>query len=197
VLAMPSKNRFKSMSAEAQELLQLTSLRVNTNASARRIWSNVLTPQQRRRVGRLARAYRAQGGTVGIWVKLHGGSEYSAIIELGRLLNFLDDPSEKWLRQEIGEKRNAHDDTLPEWNPNRGKLLFDGKPIRSVRMNEHPSHYQLILDAFQAAGWSERIRNPIPAEKNLSAAIYSLNTGLKRIKFHAQEGGSAITWGRR
>jgi hypothetical protein len=190
---MLAKSRFKSISAEARELLKDTFLRVNTSASARRIWSNVLTPQQRRRVGSLARAYRALGGTVGMWVKLHGGSESSAIIDLGRLLNFLDDTSEKWLRREIGENRTAHDDKRPEWNPDRGKLLLGNKGIRSVRIMKQPSNIQLILDAFQADGWPERIMNPIASDK-LSETIRTLNSGLKRIKFHSQEGGAAITW---
>jgi hypothetical protein len=194
---MPPKDLFASMSANAQELMELTLSRINTNTSIARIWEALLTEPQRRSLGvDCQTAFTAHGDTAGMWIKLHRGcSRPTAIIELGKRLNLLDDLSYQWLRREIGKTHSHRDGKLPEWNPNSGQLLFGGKVIRKVRLMKKPSSLQLILDAFQAADWSESIDNPTAANK-LSERLRTLNTGLKRIKFHAQAGGTEISWAR-
>jgi hypothetical protein len=52
---------------------------------------------------------------------------------------------------------------------------------------------QVILEAFEAANWPESINCPTGV-KYLSEALRTLNSGLTRIKFHAQAGGTAIRW---
>lgn len=194
---MPPNDLFASMSANAQELMKTTFMRINTSASIARIWQALLTQPQRRSLGvDCQAAYTAHGDAAGMWSKLHRGcSRPRAIIELGKRLNFLDDLSYQWLLREIGETHGPRDDSRPEWNPNRGQLLFGGKVIRKVRLMEEPSRVQVILEAFEAAGWPERIDRPTGV-KNLSEELRTLNSGLKRIKFHAQAGSTAISWAR-
>lgn len=194
---MPPNDLFASMSANAQELMKTTFMRINTSASIARIWQALLTEPQRRSLGvDCQAAYTAHGDAAGMWSKLHRGcSRPRAIIELGKRLNFLDDLAYHWLLREIGETHGHRDGNWPEWNPNRGQLLFGGKVIRNVRLMKKPSSAQLILDGFQAAGWPDSIDRPTGV-KDLSDTLRTLNSGLKRIKFHAQAGSTAISWAR-
>ena len=131
-----------------------------------------------------------------MWSKLHQGcSRPRAIIELGKQLNFLDDLHYDWLLRTIGETHGRRDGNLPHWNPDSGELRFGGKLIRKVRLRKPPSSVQVVLEAFEAASWPESIDCP-RGIKNLSETLRTLNSELKRIKFHAQAGGTAIRWAR-
>ncbi len=131
-----------------------------------------------------------------MWSKLHRGcSRPRAIIELGMRLDFLDDLAYDWLLREIGETHVPRDGKRPVWNPNSGQLHFGGKVIRKVRLMKQPSSVQVVLEAFEAANWPESIACP-RGMKSLSEALRTLNSGLKRITFHAQAGGTSISWAR-
>ena len=87
----------------------------------------------------------------------------------------------------------------PVWDSDHGELWWGGQLIRRVRVMKHPSSIQWILDAFQAAGWPSRIDDSIAQGKqadHLRQIVLSLNEGLKKLRFHVQESGQAITWTR-
>ena len=78
--------------------------RVRAPLSARRLWDHVLIqPDKKKLGGSPARAFAECGGTIGMWRKLQGGTQPSAIVEIAHRLNFIDDHKYGWLLREIGE----------------------------------------------------------------------------------------------
>ena len=59
----------------------------------------------------------------------------------------------------------------------------------------NPSNIQQILDQFQLQLWPSRIDNPLESDQEkLHQTLRSLNQGLEKIRFRAQEGGEAVIW---
>jgi hypothetical protein len=178
------------------EELETQYLRLKAAASAARVWERVLSEQDRQSLGGDLNTCWRQLSTVGMWMKLRGVSQPRAIAELAHKLGFIDQTSYQWLLREIGEKQDPqHPRDLPSWDESSGNLLWQTKVIRRIRVLASPSNIHIILDAFQRAKWKSKIKNPLRlGQQQLHQALRSLNQGLKKIRFHAQEGGKAITW---
>ena len=196
----PITSMGKEISTIVAEHLTTQALRVKPAIAADQLWARVLTSDERDRLGGdLERAWR-ELGTAGIWRKLHRVSAERAVIDVAVALNHLDEPTAKWLLREIGEAEGetpSFSPGRPSWDPERGELRLGSDLIRHVRIFARPTNVQLILNAFQAAGWPARIDNPISRcvdQQRLHQAVRSLNEGLNGIGFHVQEGGKAVTW---
>jgi len=74
--------------------------------------------------------------------------------------------------------------------------MFKGKRIRKVRVMARPSNIQKILDKFESVSWAQGIDNPLNVRdpQQLHQAVWSLNSGLKRIKFRVIQGGQKLSW---
>jgi hypothetical protein len=95
-----------------REELQINWLRVQSVASATRLWERCFTSEEQRRLGGdLEQAFR-QGGAVGMWRRLHGCSLVRATIEVAHALNFLDDGSKRWLLRQSGEFSDDPDEAI-------------------------------------------------------------------------------------
>lgn len=170
--------------------------RIRAAVSADQLWNRVLTRDDRRLLGDdLETAWRNLG-TVGMWQKIRKVSRERAIIEVGLKLGTLAPSTYEWLAREFGDqpiqKRSSE---VPEWSATNGRLLWDGRLIRSVRIMGKPSHIQLILDSFQRSAWENRVKNPLTGgQQQLHQVLRSLNNKLKRIRFRAWEGGQFISW---
>lgn len=189
-----------SMPAPVKEVLQTAFDRIQPYPSAELLWQKILTAAERKKLGRnLDEAFKNLG-THGMWVELRGGSGFKAILEVARKLDHVSEQDYVWLLRELGLEANPiSEPNRPYFDHNHGKLFFGNKSIRRVRMNKNPTHIQIILDAFQEAGWVPRIENPLKGDEQrdqqqLHQVLRSLNDGLKKIKFHALEGGQAIRW---
>jgi len=63
---------------------------------------------------------------------------------------------------------------------------------------KNPSRIQTVIEAFQKRGWLACIKSPLADDPQLvHEVLYSINRGLKMIRFRAQGGGRQITWPRR
>lgn len=167
--------------------------------SGLRMWERLMTPAERQRLGgKFEAAYRSGGGTVRIWMRLRGVSQIRAIVEIAQGIGFLTDATAAWLLRESGEQQqHVQQASQPAWDSSTGVLRYAGKRIRKVRMMKNPSNIQRILDAFEDQGWPKKIENPLAAatdQQQLHQALRSLNNGLSKIHFHAQEGGQSINW---
>ncbi len=133
-----------------------------------------------------------------MWRQLRGVSQVRAVVDVAQVLGFLDETKRRWLLREVGEELPPHDlPDRPSWRPATGRLRWRKQVIRTVRILSRPSNVRMILDAFEEAGWPPRIKNPLRNgrdQQQLHQALRSLNKGLKKIHFHAQEGGRSITW---
>lgn len=91
-------------SLQAVEELQSAWSRVINPLRIERFWDRVLSPDDRERLGGdLRAAYRKYDGPVGIWMHLRGVSDFRALIEVARALNFLSELEAQWLLREFGE----------------------------------------------------------------------------------------------
>jgi hypothetical protein len=178
------------------EELRTQYYRVKAAVSAARLWEQILTERDRRRLGGDLEAIWKRLGTVGMWSKLHGVSQEQAILELGHKLGWLEQTKYEWLLREIGIKAGSSSASLiPEWNSSTGELRWQGQVVCRIRIMGKPSNIQAIAAAFQEEDWSGRIQNPLRGgQEQLHQSLRSLNKGLKKIRFHAHEGGHAITW---
>jgi len=176
--------------------LETQYLRVKAAVSAADLWERVLSDQDRQQLGGdMQKCYR-ELGTVGMWMNLRGVSQARAIADLAMNLGFANQTTYQWLLREIGEEPNVqpHLDR-PSWQASTGELRWRNQVIRRVRVMSSPSNIQVILDSFEKSKWAQRIANPLRlGQQQLHQAIRSLNEGLTGIRFHAQEGGQAITW---
>jgi hypothetical protein len=94
-----------------------------------------------------------------------------------------------------------NDHVRPLWDRQRRVLSFDGAPV--IRFDRRSPNQQSILDAFQDAGWPERIEDPlgaadeIPAAARLHDTIKCLNRRLGRtapFRFAGDGTGCGVRW---
>lgn len=179
-----------------KEELQAQYIRVQAPASGELVWNRILNNQERQRLGGNFEQAFASLGTIGMWRKLRRVSRLRAIVDIARALGLVHETSYRWLLREIGEDPDqpAAPDR-PTWNGQKGELRWKKYLLRRVRVLAAPSNIQIILDTFQASGWAPQIKNPLGrGQQQLHQALRSLNQGLKKIRFHALEGGQTITW---
>ena len=181
---------------ETLEVLQHKFDFVNAFPSAARLWDRVFIASEREQLGGdLETAYRDRG-PIGMWMHLHGVTQLRALVEIAYKLDMLSENDYVWLLREIEEDvNNTPPSARPHWDHILGKLHFGGKVIRWLRITKSATNIQKILDAFQKANWALRILNPLTrGPEQLHQALRSLNFTLKRIHFHALEGGNAVRW---
>ena len=122
-----------------------------------------------------------------------------AVIEVADGLDMMSEKKANWLRRELDLEapESTPPSDRPIWREDTGELWFDGRVIRRIRVMREPSNIQLLLDAFEAAGWPARIDNILPeGQEQLHQTLRSLRRSLEKIRFRSQEGGAAILWER-
>lgn len=67
------------------------------------------------------------GGTVGMWMRLHGVTEQRAVIDLAKLLNFIDEGTQNWLLRATGEESDDPEEAL-EMSLERADLVLTEEP---------------------------------------------------------------------
>jgi hypothetical protein len=173
--------------------------RVENLASAQRVWDRMLTPADREALGGNRAEAISEGGSIGMWIRSHGGSGYSAIAELAHRLGFASAETRDWLLKEFGEELSQTRDPMdrPVWNRECYELRFNGTVIRRITRPNVARNIVAVLDAFEENNWSSRIDDPLPGgrdQQRLHATIQSLNTGIDRIVFSADGTGAGYMW---
>ena len=88
----------------------------------------------------------------------------------------------------------------PEWDRNSGLLRYNGEVIRKFRQLKKSANVVAILDAFQEAGWPNRIDMPTQLrggsapDERLRDSVKSLNSSLTGIRFFSDGTGTGIEW---
>lgn len=86
--------------------------RIRLPLSAQLLWDGVLTSSERVALGNdLGQAYR-QGGTVGMWQRVHRVSHLRAIIDVAYELSFIDRRMRRELLRQTKELSEEHEDAL-------------------------------------------------------------------------------------
>jgi hypothetical protein len=95
-----------------------------------------------------------------------------------------------------GDPVAAKEAGKPVWNYKRSELSLNGEVIKRVTRPSVAANVIKVLDSFEAAGWPDRIDDPIvPGDwQKLNDTVKSLNKHLIRIRFHADGSGRGITW---
>lgn len=173
---------------------KLSSLHRNLLPFVDRLWARHFDPAVRAKhvatpegVRELAERYTAH----------FGGTAQLALVELAHLGDLLSVGERDWLRRELGADDTTHRSTspLPSWNANTGELQLGSKRLGKFRVMATASQPQLVLAAFQQAGWTEVIDNPLACSaEDLRKLIGYLNQHLDGIRLHTQAGGKEIRW---
>jgi hypothetical protein len=106
-------------------------------------------------------------------------------------------------RDEIPEANGKSHPTAsfkPHWDAARRQLSLGGRMVKQFHVPA--SNQELILSAFQEAGWPESIDDPLTGEiginpkTRLNDAIYRLNHKqlARLIRFHVNGNGSSVHW---
>lgn len=119
-----------------------------------------------------------------------------AVIEIAKSLDLISRTDEKWLKQELGiDDAETSSEALetPRWDRDRGRLTYKGELVRIVRPMRTRSRVQIILDAFDDAGW-ETIESPFDVDPmDIHDIVRQVNDGLVGIKFHAGQLSNGAT----
>ena len=191
-------NELKDLSQRARDEIRQASLRVNNTAAATILWDRVLTPAERKRLGKsLQDAYAKHGGTIGMWCYLRGGKGSQVVVSLAYALNLLSELDATWLLRECESRVDPKDrETHLVWDRMSGELKCNDQLIRRVRVSV-AKNLVCILDAFQEDAWPDHIDCPLKRDTDPRDAIKVLNRKLKRIKFHADGISQGIAWSRK
>ncbi len=162
---------------------------------AERIWSDVLSDEDRRQLGE---GYSPQR-LIQVYAFTYGRTFERAMVDLAMEGSVVGAGQHRRLRRQIGEPIEERDDLpRPHWNGLTGELSYLGEVIRKV--SRKGTDIRLILDAFQDHHWWEtRVDNPLPGgpnSKKLRDALYSLNKGVKPITIFADGTARGILWQR-
>ena len=92
------------------------------------------------------------------------------------------------------------EDSTPYWNRQTRELRVNGTIVK--KFNWPAPNQQLVLDAFQEEGWTDRIDDPLPqiaerdAKRRLSDTIKSLNRNQSNLLIHFRGDGTGegIVW---
>lgn len=198
-------------SPEALTELQTQRGRLLDPYAAQRIWQRLLSQAERDRWdNKLEDAYR-DGGTLGMWMRVHDVSEARAVVDLAHGLGFLTDKNADWLLRELGEQpRQNHEiaaslpllppepaDELPRWDRDNYELWYRDEVVRRILLPDKAENIVRVLNAFQEEGWPRRIDDPLPRRRDqhrVHQTVRSLNSGLRLIRFHSDGTGEGITW---
>lgn len=185
------------MSDEQQQNQELQSLAVKLKGqgSARRVWEQVLSPAERKKVP-LEEFLKTHA--VDQYASLRRVSPARAVLDLAYGIDLLTVNQYERLLRDIGEVDRQNPDQ-PLWDVDRCKLFFRGHVIRKIRSRSVATGICRILDAFQEEGWPSRIDDPLPDgsdPQRLRETIRTLNTGLTDIKFLADGTGEGVRWDR-
>ena len=149
------------VSEAALETLQDLVLRIQPAVIAHKLWTQILTQEEREQLGGSLEAIYADGKTVGIWLRLHRVSQRRAIIEVARELEYLTELSADRLIRKIGEHFDSIEDAIEEAklsyalviNERDREVYFDGSRIE--------------LDWHQnQAGWNYLLNLCLQAKNN-------------------------------
>jgi hypothetical protein len=192
---MNAKSQERLLAPAVVDALRTAYARVKPFTSARRLWERVLSDDDKLQLGGdLQKSYKRLG-TVSIWMETRHVSFTRAVVEVAGEIGFLDESTYRWLLREIGDE--PPQPGRPFWDVTTGKLQLGKKVIRSVRVMSNPTNIHQILEEFQLQQWPSRVDNPFGSDQQqLHQTLRSLNHGLEKIRFRAQEGGEAVTWER-
>jgi hypothetical protein len=188
--------------------LQEMTARFETPNGAEKVWEDVFSDTDRKKLGnKLNEAWR-EHGTVGMASKVWRCSRDEALIRLCEECGSYDAATLRRMRRDknlvVATNRKVRRSRRPRWNKEKGELQYEGKVVRCVRIGV-ATHVMNILDHFELENWPRRIDSPLHPNKGvrvgpkgdsatLRDAIKSLNTGLTGIEFCADGRGLGVTW---
>ena len=137
-------HELQDLSQRAREEIGQASLRVNNTAAATVLWDKVLTPPERKRLGKsLQDAYAKHGGIIGMWCYLRGGKCEQAVISLAHSLNRLSELDATWLLCELESRVDPKDRaTYLVWDPASGERLARSHRQSSEGWNQTSRRHQ-------------------------------------------------------
>jgi hypothetical protein len=195
---MAARRLRRPLDPQVKGQLRLLELGLRGIVPAEKLWQKVLTEPERKQLGGdLEKCFVKLGGAVGMWQKLHGLDITSAVLDLARTLNGLNDVDYCWLRRKTAAQVRAEPaPPKPRYDQETGELWWGTKLIYTARLRRHPTNPECILKAFQQRDWCIRIKNPLrnPDLKTLHDAVAYLNTRVAVISFHSAAGGTRIAW---
>jgi hypothetical protein len=175
-----------------QELQRLVTA-LKGRASARRVWEQVLSPEERESLP-LSEFLRKH--CVDQYVRLRQVSRIRAVLNLAYGIDLLTENQYRRLLEASGEA-DCRQCGTPVWNAERCELSIRGRCVRRIRGRNVALNVHTILDTFQEEGWPARIDDPLtdgPNPGRLREAVRTLNKKLTGMRFRADGSGEGVLW---
>ena len=84
---------------------------------------------------------------------------------------------------------------VPKFCPDTGDLLLRDECIGKFQVRNNPTDFELVLGAFQEAGWPREIATPLGIDPHDVYGIANrLNKRIRGISFHTKLGGKKVQW---
>lgn len=188
------------ISSEASKKLEALATGIQTFSFAEKVWSRMLTPEERELLGGdLEAAWKDNDLTLGMVSYVWQCSPAQALMRICKEFGVLAPADFHWLCQELGisdlTDADAETQTRPIWKKTLSELHFRGEVVRTFRSITVAKYSVGILDAFQQANWSPRIESPLSCDaQDLRDAVRSLNEGLKILRFEMDGTGKGLRW---
>lgn len=141
-----------------KEELEANFLRIQNPPAAMRYWEQVLTENDRQRLGGDLNAAYANGGTIGMCMLLRGIPQPHAIVEIAKALGFLHESTKTWLLREMGVQFDSIEDAVAATIGEGGLLLSEqnrqaywrGEPIQ-IDWYKHPALWTFLWTLAERA----------------------------------------------
>jgi hypothetical protein len=182
-----------------RDLLGLASTTLLSLYGARRIWDEVLTDAEKRRLGdSIEDAWAKHGSALCWWIHLTGQDALRSVVELSYRADSFDERVRRRYLRAIGQPDNGPPATggKPHWERSTGQLWFGGQVVREIRDLGKAHAIVEVLDDFQRQGWPVSIDYPSASDSDtLHGRIKSLNKcKIPAIKFRSNGKGTGIAW---
>lgn len=112
---------------DVREELTTNHRRVRGSYNASRLWNHHFSREEKRRLGNDVESAYLDGGTIGMWKRLHGVSTVRAVIDVAKVLSYVDENTQRWLLRATGEDSDEPEEWL-EFALERASLVLTERP---------------------------------------------------------------------
>jgi hypothetical protein len=161
---MPQHPIETALPRNVREELQALYERVQVKYGAQLLWERQLTMEQKRRLGDNFETAYCRGGTVGMWMRLHGVTKDRAVLDLARSLYLIEENTHRWLLRETGECSDDSEEDL-KVALERADLVLTEQPRAvywkgeelDVPWERHPALWEYFLTLCERAKQSRGV----------------------------------------
>ena len=171
----------------AKKLVNEATVRIQGSSNYVQCWERMLTPDERKQFDDdVDKCVERHSSCLDLLCKLRSSwTRERTVVEIAYLFGYMSPQNYQWICQLDGDSipdRNV----VPNWNRKTGRLEFDGRICREIKVVKRAKKIVPVLDKFQEAGWPSDIEYVSQSldDQEIHQACRNLNSDLSHISFH-------------